>query len=119
MEHGREIRDFGKPPNPETLAKYGRIDPEIPNRILKIIEQEGNHRRELEQFALKWAIRLDLLSVICAFILVIATLLVGVYFLVNGFPVTGATIITSVTVALGISFLTRGGRGKKEGNSME
>jgi len=38
----------GPYPPPETLAKYGEIDPTLVNRLLKMAEDQGDHRRAIE-----------------------------------------------------------------------
>lgn len=107
----QEIFQSDYPP-PEMLQKYAQIDPTFPDRLLKMAEIEGAHRRKMERRVTGWSVFLDLLGTILAPAVVVAILYVGYLFMQNNHANEGAWVIGTVTVALAVAFLTRGKRGK-------
>jgi uncharacterized membrane protein len=107
----QEIFQSDYPP-PEMLQKYAQIDPSFPDRLLKMAEIEGAHRRKMERRVTGWSVFLDLLGTVLAPAVVVAILYVGYLFMQKNHANEGAWVIGTVTVALAVAFLTRGKRGK-------
>ncbi len=101
-------------PPPEMLNSYSQIDQSFPERLIAMAETEGNHRRQMEKSAFRWAVILDMVSTVLAFGGVLAILFVGYLFMKNTNANEGAWIIGTVTVALAIAFLTRGRKKAKK-----
>jgi uncharacterized membrane protein len=107
-----EIFSSNYPP-PEMMEKYARIDPGFPDRLLAMAEKEGNHRRRIESRITNWSIVLDLVGMLFAVGAVAGVLYVGYLFMKNDYPKLGASMIGALTVAIAITFITRGRRGGK------
>ncbi len=89
----------GPIPPPEFMEKYEKIHPGFADRILKLTEIEGSHRRELEIRNLAAQIehekRFDCevkLGQVFAFTIAITAILTGAYTAMKGHELSGAFI---------------------------
>ncbi len=97
-------------PPPEMMEKYKEVDPDFPNRLLKMAEEQGAHRKWADRILIRGSLILDTLGMILAPASVAGILFVGYLFMKNGYGNEGAWIIGTVTVTLAIAFITRGRR---------
>lgn len=97
----------GPLPPAEAFEKYERVLHGASDRILKMAEEEANHRRKLETCTLTHNIWIAHLSQIFAFILGITGLIGGVYCVSIGQAWAGVTIGGASLVALVSAFLIR------------
>lgn len=93
--------------SPESLKKYAEIDEKFPDRILQGFEAESNHRRALEMKRERNDFLLNIVRLILAFLGGLVVLGVGCYFMLNGNPTQGASIICTVVVSFAGIFLGR------------
>lgn len=92
----------GPIPAPEALARYEQLTPGLADRIVKMAENEGNHRRSLEVSGQKAQIehieRRDYEArrgQIFAFMISIITLISGAWIIKNGHDVPGTFVSLS------------------------
>lgn len=85
----------GPIPDAQTLAQYGEIIPDAPERILRMAEKQSDHRQHLEKYVIHSDSRRANLGVICAFIITMTVILSGAYIALQGHPITG-TIFTGM-----------------------
>ncbi len=98
----------GPLPHPEILRAYGSINPDFPERILVMAENQAAHRQSLE----KWTVKFDILSsyigLFFAFIIVMTTLGGGIYLILSGHNVYGlGSIITALIGATSVFIIGR------------
>jgi uncharacterized membrane protein len=98
----------GAIPPADMMQHYGEIDSSFPSRILSMAEEEGKDRRKKESRIISLGFILDLIGVISALLAVGGVIGLCYYFLIKGAATQGATIATSVIVAIAIAFLSRG-----------
>lgn len=90
---------------PENLEKYAEIDPSFPERVLQAFEAEGQHRRRLEERAVRNEFFLNVFKLVLALLVVLSVLGVGCFYLLHNAATQGAGIIGAVVVALAVAFL--------------
>ncbi len=98
----QEIRS-GPIPSPDDMDLYGRVQPDFPERIMKLAEGEAEHRRECEKEAIRLKGREILLGQLIAAAITMAAFSVSGYALFLGHQwisaiITGSTIATLATV---------------------
>jgi uncharacterized membrane protein len=96
----------GPLPPPDLLAKYERAHPGLADRIVAMAEAEGEHRRALQQRA----IRLSELGLAAAFVIAMTALGGGIYLVHEGSSREGMGSILLAISSLVLVFLTRGKR---------
>ena len=94
-------------PPPEMLEHYGRIDPELPNKLTQLAFDEAKHRHYCEKKATRAFSRSATLGMIFAFLSVIIVSFLVYYALTLGFATQAAVIATGVIVALAGVFVFR------------
>ncbi len=92
-------------PPPQILERYKDIDPGFPERIIKMAEKEGDHRRAMQKMAMEKTFSLMARGQI--FALFVATLGLGVagFSIWLNHPTAGAIIGGTSLVALVTAFL--------------
>lgn len=69
----RQFSAFSGPlPPPDALAAYGDISPDLVDRIVKMAEAEGEHRRAAEKMLLRQDHERSVFSVLCALLVALA-----------------------------------------------
>lgn len=94
-------------PSPEMMEKYKDIDPSLPNRLVTWTEEEGKHRRKMENKIVNHAFGINVLGTVCAFILVVLIAILCYFFMINGHPKYATVLACSVMVALASIFVLR------------
>lgn len=74
----------GPLPPPEILQKYDEILPGAAERIIKMAEQQAEHRRSLEQQVIKSDIKNSKLGVLCGFFIGMGGIIGGVVVAIYG-----------------------------------
>lgn len=93
-----EMRSFAGPlPPPGMLAEYDQIHPGTADRIITQFEEQGRHRRKLENRVVWHNVISATTGQVMAFILLLGALGLGGFLLYHDKPVAGlGTIITAV-----------------------
>jgi len=94
-------------PSPEMMEHYKLVDPELPNRLVKMTEEEAVHRRKMETKLIKGSFLSDLIGLIFAFLSVVTICFLSYLFMINDYPDEGKWIVVSVVVLLAGLFITR------------
>ena len=99
-----QVQQWSGPlPAPESLAKYDNIIPGSAERILVMAEKEQNHRHQTENKTAKRQYVLVIVSVIFAFVCVIALVGLVFYAIYKGSDNSAlAAIITAIAAVAGI-----------------
>jgi uncharacterized membrane protein len=115
-----EVSFSGPLPPPDALAGYGRIDPTFPERIVRLAEEEAQHRRRSETVALDAeandarAARVERrIGQVLGFVLAVLFLIAGVWLTLAGHPTVGAVVLGTTMVSLVTVFVV-GRRGGSE-----
>lgn len=111
-QHQNETRSFtqiyqGLIPSPEMMEQYQRIDPELPGRLVKWVEDESSHRRTMERRIVNHAFITNITGSIFGLMAIAMIAALAFYFMINGNPKEGAAIAGTVIVALAIIFVLR------------
>ena len=101
-----QMRGFlGPLPSPEVMAGYARLDPDLPGRITQMAEEEGRHRRWMEQNGLRWEYRERLMGLVIGGL--VSALIIGcaTYTALQGQPIAGGVIGTGGIVGIAAVFV--------------
>jgi len=93
-------------PSPEMMEQYKEVDPNLPNRLVQMKEEESQHRREMERRILNKSSFTEILGLILAFLVVCGIAVLAYFFMINGHPEDGKWIILSLTGLVAV-FVTR------------
>lgn len=96
---------MGSIPDPESLAHYEQISPGFADRIIKMTENEGIHRREMEDKVVTKSFNLQNKGLWMGFSSVIVVSALSAYALYLGHPTQAATIAGTVIAALASVFV--------------
>lgn len=77
-------------PTPEELQGYEIICPGAAERIIRMAERQGEHRRNLENKAVTAAIIDGHIGLFCAFIVSIIGLICGYFLIISGYSIVGS-----------------------------
>lgn len=87
--------EFSGPlPPPAVLEKYNQIIPGAAERILKMAEQQSQHRQALERKVIGHDIINSRLGILCAFVIAVTFIIVSYKAAMNGHPAYGAIMGT-------------------------
>jgi uncharacterized membrane protein len=100
-------------PPADMLVKYGDVVPDAPERILRMAEQQSEHRRKLEAWAVKGDMIRSFLGVACAFAIVVFTLYIGKLLIQADHPV-GGYIFGGLGLASLVATFIYGTRSRRE-----
>ncbi len=102
-------------PPPEMMEHFKQIDSSFPDRILKMAENEGNHRRDLAKSVTNKSFALDFLGIIAGIIVVGGVIWLCYEFVKKGYATQAASLGCAVLVGLAVVFVTR--KMPKNGNT--
>ncbi len=112
VTHHKVAAFSGPIPPPDVLAKYDELKSGLAERIVKMAEDQGNHRRSLEAKTLDAQIRhtkaRDLeakMGQIFAFILAIFTIIVGAYLVIHDYQISGTIFGGMGLVSIVVAFI--------------
>jgi uncharacterized membrane protein len=102
----------GPIPDAETLARYKEVEPSFPERILAMAELEQKNRHSQHDIIIRGELKVNnkdangrIIGQFIALIAVIIVCCLSGFAIYKGFSTAGATIATSVIVALALAFL--------------
>jgi uncharacterized membrane protein len=82
----------GPIPPPSMLEKYNQVIPGSAERILKMAEEQAEHRRVLEKTAIRSDVRNSTLGIICALVISLGVLFLAYYAIRMNQPTAGTII---------------------------
>ena len=94
----QELQYFGPIPPPTMLEHYDKVVPGAAERLLKMAEQQSEHRRSLEKTVLDTDGRNSTLGVCCALIIALGFLSLAGYAIYLNHP-WAATVIAGVGIS--------------------
>lgn len=104
----------GPLPSPEKMEHYERVLKGAAERIIKMAEEQGVHRRELEKLALQSDIKRSRWGSIAAFIFGMSTIAVGSVLLFLGKDIQGLIALATALAPILIAFIAGSKQRKKE-----
>jgi len=104
----------GPLPDPLTFEKYEMILPGSAERILRMAEEQSEHRRKLEDIVIRSRSRDSFLGVIFAFLLGLAVIISGTIVIIKGYQVSGTLLSGAGLVGLVAVFIYGTRSAKKE-----
>jgi len=103
--HVSESSSFSGPlPPPDLLAEYEAVVPGLADRIVRMAEDEGGHRRKMQRGLL----RLSFLGLGSAFIITMTGILGGFYLINGGKSLEGIATFIGALGSLLLVYLSRG-----------
>lgn len=93
-------------PDPEVLERIERIYPGATKEIMQWTGGEQKHRHNTETKIVNKSFFLESFRLVLAFLICLSVFATGVYFMLNGHPNCGTTIITGTAVSLVIAFIS-------------
>lgn len=103
----------GPIPDAESLAKYGEVIPDAPERILRMAEKQAEHRQFIEKRVIGSDLNRAYLGVACAFVISMTVILTGFYLVLHGQSIPG-TIFTGLGLASLAGTFIYGTQSRKE-----
>jgi len=96
----------GPVPPPGLMAEYKTVDPDLPNRILTMAEQEQKHAHEMELSALTATVANETRGQIFAFVVSLIIIIGAVYLIGTGKQIAGTILAGSTLIGLAYLFIT-------------
>lgn len=95
----------GPLPSAEQLIKYKEAQPDAPERILKMAENQAEHRQKIESGVVTWDNVRATLGLVFAFVIVIAAIYASWNLIVAGHEVSGAAMFGTTLASVVWSFI--------------
>jgi uncharacterized membrane protein len=102
-------------PSPEMMKGYQDVDPALPMRLVKAMEDEAAHRRQAENKIIKHGFQSSIFNTLVGFLALIALGLLAYLFMVKGYAVEGAAIAGSIGAVISIFVIGKAISNKKKG----
>ena len=115
VEHRQELF-FGVLPHPNHLRQYDEIVPGGADRIITMVEKQGDHRRGMEKKNIGGDLIKSYFGLVAGLIVALAMIGAGTYVIVKGHDWAGATMIGTVMVSL-VSVFVYGTRSRRDERS--
>ena len=90
----------GPLPHPKHLAEYKEISPDVPERLLRMAEDQAEHRRKLESAIVESNLKLEVRGQVFGFVITIVAVIGGIYLMANGHSLSGAATAISALAGL-------------------
>ena len=104
----------GPIPSPEVFRKYGEVVPDAPERILRVFEQDSQHRREMQKLSIMREASRDTRAQWMAFVIMIVALGVTAVSVIFGQNVAPGIITGLATLFLALKVLFIGEKKESE-----
>lgn len=95
-------------PSPKMMNEYQKVDPQIPNRLLTMTEQESGHRRKIERKIVNHHFWTTILNSFFAFAAIGLLAFLSYLFMLNGYADEGKIIMITLTIGVVGLFIVRG-----------
>ena len=111
-------RSYSGPlPSPDDFAAYGNTLPNAPERIIRMTEIQGEHRRNIENKVLKYAFIESMTGQIIGFILALVFLGAAIWLAIENHESLAVTIIIALSSVIAIFVIKK--MPKKENEQRE
>lgn len=98
----------GPIPHPRILEQYEKILPGSADRIIKMSENQSNHRQRLENFLVGNRLRNEMIGMLSGFVLAIVTIVGGIWCILIGKALSGlAAVITPLIGLVSVFIYTK------------
>lgn len=99
------VQFSGPLPPPELLAEYERLFPGAAERMMRQVELQSAHRREIEHLVVKGNVRDSRLGIVAGVLVALGCLAVAGYAVRRGHPTVAITIATATIGTLAGTFV--------------
>ena len=106
----------GPLPHPDHLREYENILPGSADRVIRMAEEQAQHRRQLETLVFTSNTKLEARGQILGFLIAITALVGGGYIMASGQSVWGAAVAISAVAGLSGLFVWKSRERKRELN---
>lgn len=97
----------GTIPPPEFMSHYGQINPDFPNRILTLTENEGKHRQAMERKIVNFSFFSEIIGIVSGLFAVAMICTLCYYFINQNHPKEASQVAIAVIVGLAGVFVFR------------
>lgn len=104
-------------PSPEMMKEYKEVDPDLPNRLVSIVEDEAIHRRKTESRIVRNGFWSKILNNFFGFMALIAMAVLSYRYMIKGYPKEGAWIAAGIATVIGVFVVRNAVSGKKDKDS--
>jgi uncharacterized membrane protein len=104
-------------PSPEMMKEYQEIDPTLPMRLVKAMEDEAAHRRGMESTIIKNGFITNRNNTRFGFSALLALGVLAYLFMINGHAKEGAAIAGSIGAVIGVFVIGKAITNKKKERS--
>jgi uncharacterized membrane protein len=104
-------------PSPSMMKEYKEVDPDLPMRLVKAMEDEAAHRRKVDTTIINYNYRTNRNNIVYGFLALIALGVLAYLFMINGHPNQGVGIAGSIGTVIGVFVLRKGRPEKKKEKS--
>lgn len=94
-------------PPPEFMSHYAEINPDFPNRILSLTENEGKHRQQMERKIVNFSFISEMAGIVSGLFAVAMVCLLCYYFIEQNYPKEASHVAIAVIVGLAGVFVFR------------
>jgi uncharacterized membrane protein len=101
-------------PSPEMMKEYQEVDPSLPMRLVKAMEDEAAHRRQIERRLIKNQFQSNTLNTLIGFLALVALGILAYRFMINGHPTQGAYIAGSIGAVISVFVIGKAITNKKK-----
>jgi uncharacterized membrane protein len=102
-------------PSPEMMKEYQEVDPSLPMRLVKAMEDEAAHRREVELMIIKNGFQANKNNIIFGFLALLALGVLSYFFMINDHAIEGAAIAGSIGAVISVFVIRKAISDKKKG----
>ena len=105
---------LGPLPHPDHLREYENILPGSADRLMTMVEEQAQHRRQLEESVTTSNTKLETRGQILGFVIAMTALIGGGYIMASGQSVWGAAVAISAVAGLAGVFIWKSRARKRE-----
>ena len=89
-------------PSPEMMKEYQEIDAELPMRLVKAMEDEAAHRRQMDKKIVRNGFLTNTINTLIGFLVLVALGVLSYLFMINGHAKEGAIIAGSIGTVISV-----------------
>ena len=95
----------GPLPHPDHLAEYEKIHSGSADRILRMAEDEAQHRHRIESIVIESNVKLEARGQLFGFLIAVTALAGGIWIMASGYSLWGAAMVTVAVTGLSGLFI--------------
>jgi uncharacterized membrane protein len=89
-------------PSPEMMKAYQEVDPSLPMRLVKTMEDEAAHRRQIERRLIKNQFQTNVFNTLIGLLALVALGVLAYLFMNNGHPTQGSVIAGTIATVISV-----------------